>query len=441
MIRTTLNRAVPLEIAEYQHRRALVPPPTESDVHLADKLMGDGSNPRLAVHWLANGEVDITASSWVGVVRFTHLDVHIVPKLVGGALRVLRMLDYAAGINMLRRLPANRPLPGNGSDLFDLICLLLAEESEVLIRDGLLRDYRATDDTIKVLRGRLRCRDQYLRHFGRLDRLECRFDEYDSDTPENQLVAAALILARRRAQDPDIRFALARLGGVFAEACQPTTAEIDWYDSAIQYDRRNTHYRSAHELSRLVLRGAAFDDLYDTTGGNVTAFLIDMNKVFEQFATRLVSEALAGTSLRSSAQRRIRAVICNDQTKKSHSTITPDLVVEDVATGRSVPVDIKYKQYDVRKISTSDLYQSFLYAYALGDDSEERRAGILYPTNDATKPQRLSIRPLRGPTAARIAGAGIDVPGALESLGSAARASLFEEVRSTIAVLTGFDCK
>ncbi len=130
-------------------------------------------------------------------------------------------------------------------------------------------------------------------------------------------------------------------------------------------------------------------------------------------------------------------VIRNDQTDRSYSTITPDLVIEEIATGRSVPVDIKYKAYDVRKISTSDLYQSFLYAYALGDDPAERRAGILYPATTQTKAQRLSIKPLSGPTAARIAGAGIDVPAALDALGGPDRASLLADVRRVVGVLTG----
>ncbi len=160
MSTATLARPI-IELSEYQRRRVAVSAPTEADVRLADKLMGDDTNGRLSVRWLASGEVDVTASSWVGVVRFTHVDVRVVPKLVGGALRVLRMLDYAAGVNMLGRLPLNRPLPANGSDLFDLICLLLGQETEALIRDGLLQDYRATDDTLKVLRGRLRYRDQF----------------------------------------------------------------------------------------------------------------------------------------------------------------------------------------------------------------------------------------------------------------------------------------
>ena len=46
-----------------------------------------------------------------------------------------------------------------------------------------------------MLRGRLMMREQYLRRFGRIDVLECRFDDYDADIPENQLLAAALGVA------------------------------------------------------------------------------------------------------------------------------------------------------------------------------------------------------------------------------------------------------
>ncbi len=121
-----------------------------------------------------------------------------------------------------------------------------------------------------------------------------------------------------------------------------------------------------------------------------------------------------------------------------YSTITPDLVIEETATGRSVPVDIKYKAYDVKKISTGDIYQTFLYAYALGDDPTERRAGILYPTTMPTYGARLSVKPVSGPTAARVAGAGINVPRALDALGTVDRTALLTEIRETVCDITGF---
>ena len=411
-----MTGVVRIELGEYERKRADAHPPTAADEALAARLgaVGEGAG-RLDVRWLSNGAVEVQATSWVGVVRFSGVEVHVVPKLVGGSLRVLQMLQYAAGIRILRRLPADRMLAANGSDLFDLICLLFVEETRALLQEGLLRDYRQMDETLEVLRGRLRHREQYLRRFGRLDRLECSFDEFDSDIAENQLVAAGLAVVRRRAQDPDVRRAATRLAGVLEEACEPRTSDVTWYERVIRYDRRNGRYRTAHELAKLVLRGVAFDDLYDTSSGRVTAFLMDMNAVFELFVTRLVQEALEGTESYVLAQERFGTVIRNDDTGHTYAAIRPDIVICQVGAATRVPVDVKYKLYDTRKLSTSDVYQTFLYAFALSA-AEDRRAGIIYPSTTQPARTALSVRPLAGPTAARIVAAGLDVPSALESL-------------------------
>lgn len=181
-----------VELVEYESRQFRTPAPTSADLKLAERLsFGGDLEPRIEVKWLATGKVDLRASSWVGVVRFSALEVRVVPKLVGGTLRVLQMLEYAAGVRLLGRIPLDQ-LTAGGVDLFELIVMLLVEEAKALIRDGLIRDYRAVDDTLPVMRGRLRMREQFLHRYGSFHRLECRFEEYDGDVPENQLLSAAL---------------------------------------------------------------------------------------------------------------------------------------------------------------------------------------------------------------------------------------------------------
>lgn len=131
------DRLVLEPIAEYQQRRIPAPPPTEADLALADQLTGAGRQPKLVVRWLAGGEMEVAASSWVGVVRFSGVQVSVVPKLAGGNLGVLRMLQYVSGLDLLRGLEG-QDLPGIGENLFDLLCLLLADETKRVLRDGLL---------------------------------------------------------------------------------------------------------------------------------------------------------------------------------------------------------------------------------------------------------------------------------------------------------------
>lgn len=426
-----------IELGEYKRHRTHTTPPTDADERLARHLSAEGEpSARLDVRWLANGEVEIQASSWIGVVHFSNLEIHVVPKLVGGSLQVLRMLEYATGITILSRLPADRPHPPEGESLLELICLLLTEEAHTLVRDGLLRDYRPTSDALEVLRGRLRYRDQALRRYGQLDRIHCDFDEYDADTPENHYVAAALHAAQRHCTDPDIRFAATRLAAIFDSACIPPHSDPTTYERLITYNRRNDRYRSAHELAGLLLRGVAFDDLFDTTSGRLNAFMVDMNVVFERFITQLVHDALQPPSpLRSTSQLKVQSVVRNDQTNRTYTTLRPDLVIEHLPTGDQVPIDIKYKLYDARKLAPADIYQTFMYAFALGN-TDRRRVGLIYPAHADTPGPVLSIKPVHGPTAARITAAGLDVQRVLQGLAGPDREQTLEQTEALVRRMT-----
>lgn len=428
-----------ISLDEYKSARAPSGPPSAGDLRLAALLAGRDVEPRLTVRWLAGNEIDVTASSWVGVVRFSRVEIRVLPKLVGGPLRVLRMLEYSSGPNLLKRLPTHRPLPSDGDDLFELICVLLAEETKALVGDGLLRDYRPVEESLQVLRGRLRHRDQYLRRYGQLQPLECSFDEYDSDVPENQLLAAALRVARNQVHGLDVKLAISRLVTLFDDACHPPTSDPDWYERVIQYDRRNARYRPAHELALLVLRHVAFHDIYNTRAGHaqVSAFMIDMNIVFERFVTRLVHDSLVDTNLVVTPQSSIRTVIHNDATNQPYGAIRPDLMIFNTQTGRRAPIDVKYKLYDAKKVSPGDIYQLFLYAYALGEGDSPHHAGLLYPADRPINGPLLSIRPIASPPAARITGAGLDVPRALDSIGTGDVTSLQSSVRELVSRVTG----
>jgi hypothetical protein len=108
--------------------------------------------------------------------------------------------------------------------------------------------------------------------------------------------------------------------------------------------------------------------------------------------------------------------------------------------GRFGPADGKYKTYDANKISTSDIYQTFLYAYALCEDGSERRAGIMFPSSGTTAPGPcLSIKSPDGSTATRIVASGIHVPAALEALANNERGALFASIRAAVWNITALD--
>lgn len=408
-------------------------PPQASDLALTEGFTATGTSP-LPVTWLHDGTVRVAARSWVGVVRFSSFEVRVIPKLVGGNLGVLAMVDYASGLNFLRRLPVQRTLPMDDTHLLDLLCLLLAEEATSVARQGLLADYRMIEEPLGVVRGRLLVREQVTRRFGQLAVLECRFDEFGTDVPENQLVALALSRAARVCSDERVRRALRRVLSVFEQACEPEVRDPQWYRNHIVYGRRNGHYREVHELSHLILEGLGLRDLYNAGGTRCFSFLLDMNVLFERFVTRLLTDSI-GNIATVAPQMKVRSVIRNELTRGTYAEIRPDIVVEHRSSGgelQRLPIDAKYKLYDMRKVSPADIYQVFLYAYAFQHPSHDATAAIFYPAERWTGSPRLGIRSLSSSGTARLSGWGIDVQQTLRAIseGGSALAEVHARMRT-----------
>jgi 5-methylcytosine-specific restriction enzyme subunit McrC len=165
--------------------------------------------------------------------------------------------------------------------------------------------------------------------------------------------------------------------------------------------------------------------------------MLDMNRLFERFVTRLVRDSLPVSGLTVAEQRRVRAVIRDDRTGCTYSTIRPDLLIEDSRAEQGVPVDIKYQLHADTKIAAGDVYQLFLYGYVHGTDAASRRAGLIYPATCPAAGPALSIHTVVGPTAARITGVGVDVPAVLELISAGDTKTLRATVRAVVGAVTG----
>ena len=388
---------------------------SDADRRLAEVLSsGEG---RLRVTELADS-LRFDASAWVGVVRFTNVEVRVVPKLVGENLGVLQMLEYSSGLGALARLESARTLAADrDGSLVDLLALLLAEASIQIAKQGILQDYVTREDSLTRVRGRLLPYEQTVRHYGQLKTLECRFDELETDVVENQLLAGALAIAKRVSIDPEVRRLTARAHAVFSEVADTSAASSDTPE--LEYNRRNEHYRPAHIIARIFLRNLAVNDLYSPGAGDSFAFLLDMNRLFEDFVAKVLTNAFADTDIRVRPQARDKTLIRDARTGKPYAAVIPDILLERT-TGRTlrIPVDAKYKLYDDRKIDQSDIYQTFFYAWAYADPSspDEAPAFILYPGEGRSVGAHLTARTSFGTKGASIRAIPVDVPALLSAI-------------------------
>ncbi|MGW1929544.1 McrC family protein [Streptomyces sp. NPDC001919] len=402
---------------------------TEADRRLVESGALDG---RLRLRELRGDRLEATAGPYVGVVRLDSCELRVLPKYLGGELDVLRMLDYAWG-GSGALLPLGQDFGEGPPQLRDLVALMVTEHAERLLRHGLRSDYLTREDDLPVVRGRLLADRQLVRHHGRLDRLACRFDEHDADILDNRICAGAVALAARSARSPEVRGRARRAAARFAAYAPGELGDLRAAVALPEYHRHNEHYRPAHLWSRLLLTGGGIRDLF--TGGPLAsrAFLVDMNQLFEAFMTRLLREGAAAAGLHAEAQSRQRRVLFDEATGGPYSEVRPDLLVSGTLDGAPVrrPVDVKYKLYDQRKLSTQDLYQAFLYAHALSGDGPGR-CSLVHPGDAGSSGAVVSVRRAGGAVSAVVRAVPVDLRAVLDGLaGPAPRgvtARLFAEV-------------
>jgi 5-methylcytosine-specific restriction enzyme subunit McrC len=422
------------ELAEWQTRPFPGVELDASDRRLAEKLAA-GSDGRLIVEEMRTG-IRVSAKSWVGVVRFRDFELRVVPKLAGGNVGLIEMIEFASGLSALRRNSSARTLDTSGAGLLDLLALLLAEHCEHLLQDGLLADYVERQEDLPVVRGRLLGDQQLIRRYGRVDRVICRFDEHEQDILENRLLAAALRLAADRVTHETVRQRVRGLRSIFDAVCEPEPIDVGATRERLSYNRLNEHYRDAHGIAYLLLGGLGADDLFISGETRCFAFLLDMNRLFERFVYRLVEFCLAGAGFRVLYQHSDRSIILDASTAAPYKKVIPDLlVVGNSGAPARLAMDAKYKLYDDRDLSSGDVYQSFLYAYAYGGAAELGLpvSLLVYPTTGAvTDSVRLRIKGGQGVAGAEIVALGLPIVGALAEVAQGVRGAVTGNLRTFV---------
>jgi 5-methylcytosine-specific restriction enzyme subunit McrC len=213
------------------------------------KQLGEDEG-RLEILELQEG-IRIRAKSWVGVLRFENFQLNITPKLAGNNLGLVEMLAFTMGIDALRRNKGLRLLDfEHEGGLLDLLALLLVEECESIIRNGLMYDYIQKEDDLPVMRGRLLVRPQIRKRLGLIDRVECRFDDHSSNIIENQILLIALNAIAKFVAHPLVRRHLHRLNSIISAVCDTNVPNLSAARSGLIYNRLNSHYEDAHYFRR-----------------------------------------------------------------------------------------------------------------------------------------------------------------------------------------------
>lgn len=345
-------------------------PPVIAD--LADDVVHRLVEARIVTAYpLGSGRWELTTAAQVGVVQAGPVTVWIRPKLP--IARLLFLLGYA-------RRPGWRQ---DDTVAYDIVADLLpalaqafVDQADRALRPGLLQGYQELDDVLPVLRGRLRESDQLRVRFGLAVPLLVRYDDYQADIPENQIVRGATDrLLRLPGIDATTHQRLRALRQVLADITAPAPRRPL---PAWRPTRLNARYHDILWLAELILAGNSIDH----TPGHLRlhGFLVNMATVFEDFVTATLSAALVGHEGTCRAQDHLHL---DDGDK---ITMRPDLVWYRGGTPIAV-IDAKYKAEKPSGFPDADYYQLLAYATALGLHD----AHLVYAKGNE-EPRRFAVR-------------------------------------------------
>jgi 5-methylcytosine-specific restriction enzyme subunit McrC len=311
------------------------------------------------------GALFIRANSWVGAVVLPQLTIQILPK-VKDLRTVLTMFSSGSGLIEW----GVDPTAYSRSDLVEGVAELALRAINAATRRGLVHGYRATDERIPVIRGRLAVQQLAARPWD-VWPVPCRFDDFTPDIAENRVLLAAVRQIARWPVGPVLRRLaselLQRLQGVGDAPAALTECDL------IQRTPLNEHYQPALALVRVVLEGFG---LTQAAGGlSAHSFLVDMNKLFEKWIGDELSSRL-WPALEVVEQRNVHLSI------SPRVTMTPDLVFRRGAEIVFV-ADVKYKLTG-GLARTDDYYQLLAYTTAM-----RLPRGLLIYCRADTAPERV----------------------------------------------------
>ena len=312
----------------------------------------------------------LRAGQVVGVLSVPGVTVEILPKIDGeggvGVRRALtRMLAVAWGLPIADGEPAL--LATQRDDLLEVLIRLFSDRLLVAVRRGLPHRYRAREDDLAFLRGKLRICRQFTSNAVRADRVACRAEELSVDTPLNRVLKAAvkrLLVNARSAANVRRLMELRALLELVGDSQDPSREQV-------RLDRTNVAYHRLYQLARLLLG----DDWQGTIIGDEQGFalLFPMNDLFEEFVGRTMRVALAARNVRLQDTGRYAL----ESARERLFALRPDIVVDG-----DIVIDTKWKRLrpdnPTLGVEHADVYQMLAYARAY----EARRLMLLYPWHE-----------------------------------------------------------
>ncbi|NPV50675.1 MAG: hypothetical protein HPY60_05700 [Candidatus Methanofastidiosum sp.] len=323
-------------------------------------------------------KVCIKNTSYSGIIQLQNVRLHFSTKV---KTNLFYMLSFLKSEEELLMDPEISIEIKEGVNFFDIIGRLFLNELEAIVEKGLLKSYVEKHENLNYLKGKLSIKGQMKNHIDSRPNFSCIYDDLTFNNLENQIVLRSLNLLT-----PLIRFnqplksELIRYEFILKDIVDLTNVSPLDCDS-ICFNRLNDYYSAIIQFSKLILEEKFIRSIHkgESRGFN---FIVNMNKVYEDFITEIVKDVVK----KEFSDYSITSQASFSSLVKERKILTrPDLVLRKGRDNYPLILDTKYKRED----KNADYYQIISYCLAIPN---AKAACLIYPQTESDIDKKLILR-------------------------------------------------
>lgn len=309
---------------------------------------------------------------YVGVIQVDGLTIEILPKIDNDDRA--ESVWQSALIDMLkvtRKLKVQKVNEAHVNKqqihLLDIYFEWFLNEVQLLLHQGLIKQYYKETSNVKALKGKLEFAGHISKNLVHKERFYTTHQIYDKDHLVHQVLSKALGIVEKCTKGNFLYSKCKTVQLDFPEVKSINVNEATF--SKIPKNRKTTPYDTVLTIAKLIILNYAPN--VSSGSENMLALLFDMNSLWEEYILVRLQQAAEEKGFIVTGQN---SILFWDTI-----SIRPDIVLEK--NKETYIIDTKWKNIDQSKPSTHDLRQMYVYNEYWNSD----KAMLLYPSSTSKK--------------------------------------------------------
>ena len=315
----------------------------------------------------------VVFKQFVGVIQVNGLTIEILPKVDQYEVEneetkskwqsvLIEMLRVTRKLKIQKVGQAQ--LSKQSIHFLDLYFEWFLNEMQVLIHQGLIKQYYKQTENVKALKGKLEFAGHIQKNLVHKERFYTTHQVYEKDHLIHQILGQALeiVAALSKGTYPYSKCKTVQLDFPEVEAIKANENTF----TKIPKSRKTAPYETALSIARLIILNYAPN--VSSGSEKMLALLFDMNKLWEEYVLIRLKQAVVEKEGYSVSGQ-------NATPFWKDITVRPDILL--VKGSERFIIDTKWKNIDYSKPSTDDLRQMYVY----NEYWSSRKSLLLYPSN------------------------------------------------------------